>query len=227
MVTASPDSSTALEGLVGRLAARRRLVTGCVIALLVVAGVAIGIPAVFTSAHEHPVSVPSGRSSHAGSGTLPGVVSSVHVLVHVVGAVAHPGLVSVTSGSRVIDAVLAAGGLTAHADQCAINLARTLADGEQVVVPAVVPGAAACSVASLPGAGSPSGRGSSATKAKVSLSRASEADLEQLPGVGPALAQRIIDWRTAHGGFRQVSELDNVSGIGPKLLAALTPLVTP
>ena len=226
-MTASPERSNALEGLVGRLAARRRLVTAGVIGLLVVAGLGIGIPAVFSSAREHPVPVPSVRSTDAGSGANLGIVSGAFVLVHVVGAVAHPGLFSVTAGSRVIDAVLAAGGLTAHADQCAINLARTLADGEQVIVPAVATGAAACALTSVPGAVTSGGGGPAATKAKVSLSRGSQADLEQLPGVGPALAQRIIDWRTAHGGFRQISDLDNVSGIGPKLLATLTPLVTP
>ena len=129
------------------------------------------------------------------------------------------------------DAVEAAGGATAKADLSALNLARVLVDGEQVRVPAlgdpVDPGrrhrALAAPVAGAGGAGSGAG---GAAGAPVSLNTADLAALDTLPGVGPVLAQRILDWRTAHGRFTSIDELGEVSGIGEKLLAQLSPLVT-
>jgi competence protein ComEA len=146
------------------------------------------------------------------------------VVVHVVGRVRHPGVRQLPAGSRVADAVKAAGGATGKADLSALNLARVVVDGEQVRVPAVgdpvVPG-------SLPGAGSAGGAGAGgAAGVPVSLNTADLAALDTLPGVGPVLAQRILDWRTAHGRFTSIDELGEVSGIGEKLLAQLSPLVT-
>jgi competence protein ComEA len=127
-------------------------------------------------------------------------------------------------GSRVADAVDAAGGATAKADLSALNLARVLVDGEQVRVPApgdpVQPGSPAA-----PG-GTGGGRTGGSSGGPVSLNTADLAALDTLPGVGPVLAQRIVDWRTAHGRFTSVDELGEVSGIGEKLLAQLGPLVT-
>lgn len=144
------------------------------------------------------------------------------MMVHVVGAVKKPGLILVDSGARVIDAVLRAGGMTPTADQCAINLARALVDGEQVFVStALTPGVACASVSS------PSNSGHTGPSGKVSLSRGTLEQFDSLPGVGPALAQRIIDWRNAHGGFTSVEQLDEVSGIGEKVLLNLAPLVVP
>ncbi len=141
--------------------------------------------------------------------------------VHVVGEVRAPGLYFVALGSRVVDAIMAAGGLTAQADECAINLARPVSDGEQLVISTRAGDAAGCGA--VPATGG-SGGGASAP---ISLSRADLTVLDSLPGIGPTLAQRIIDWRTANGGFTSVDQLNDVSGIGDKLFATLQPLVTP
>ncbi len=119
------------------------------------------------------------------------------------------------------DAIDAAGGALTTADLKRINLARALGDGEQVHVPApgesILPGAFRPAVTATSRAGS---------GAPVHLNNASARELESLPGVGPVLAQRIIDWRDAHGRFSSVDELGEVSGIGEKLLVQLTPKVT-
>lgn len=133
------------------------------------------------------------------------------VFVHVVGAVLHPGVYRLAAGSRARDAVRRAGGPRPRADLASVNLAALLADGEQVRVPLrVAPGAAA-----TPGAGAPA--------AIVHLNGASAAELDALDGIGPALAARIVAYRTEHGGFSSVDELDEVSGIGPVRLEALRP----
>ncbi len=211
-----------MSSVLARLLRPRRVITGVVVGILVAAGLAIGIPAVVAAPREQVVSAPGPRSSGSSAQASPGMLVGVHALVHVVGAVVHPGLVTLEPGSRVIDAIMAAGGLTARANQCGVNLARPVTDGEQIIVPSVPAGTTACVITSNLGATAGAG-----VKAKLSLSQAAAAELEQLPGVGPALAARIVDWRSAHGGFRQVSDLDNVSGIGPKLLAELSPLVVP
>lgn len=136
-------------------------------------------------------------------------------LVHVSGAVRRPGLVALPAGSRVVDAVAAAGGLTAAADESAINLAARIVDGQQLVVPKR--GAAPTTATG----------GAAASGSPVSLGAATAEQLETLPRIGPALAARIIAYRDAHGGFGSVDDLGKVSGIGPKTLAGLRDLVTP
>ncbi len=138
------------------------------------------------------------------------------LLVHVAGAVRQPGLVQLAQGARVVDAIAAAGGLAEDAAADAVNLARPVADGEQLVVPVVGEEPAAGAVA--PGV---SGDG------RVRLGTADAATLETLPGIGPALAQRIIDWRTANGGFSDVEQLREVAGIGEVTLGRLRDLVVP
>ncbi|GGO60248.1 hypothetical protein GCM10010910_05180 [Microbacterium nanhaiense] len=135
------------------------------------------------------------------------------IYVHVAGAVAAPGLYVLDSGARVIDAVTAAGGLAADAGTAAINLARPLADGEQLVVP-------------REGEDPPAAAGDGSAGALVNLNAADEATLETLPGIGPALATRIIEWREAEGPFTAVDDLLAVSGIGPRVLESLRELVT-
>ena len=137
------------------------------------------------------------------------------VVVDVVGKVSNPGVYRLPSGSRVADAVQAAGGVLPGVDLSALNLAAPLSDGEQVAVG--VPGAPAVAAA---------GTGSGAGAGPVNLNTASAAQLDALPGVGPVLAQHILDWRTAHGQFTSVDQLREVSGIGEAKFADLKPLVT-
>lgn len=152
------------------------------------------------------------------------------VTVHVVGQVRSPGVVTLPGGSRVADALERAGGETKGADLAAVNLARQLVDGEQVVVPkpgdppvAGPPGGAmGAGTSAGAGPGTPPGPGA----ALVNLNTADLATLETLPGVGPVLAQRIMDWRLEHGQFAAVEELGEVSGIGDKTYERLAPKVT-
>ncbi|WP_083546039.1 ComEA family DNA-binding protein [Janibacter indicus] len=167
----------------------------------------------------------------AGS-TAPGT-STGKVTVHVVGQVRRPGIVTLGAGARVADAIDEVGGATGRADLGSVNLARLLVDGEQVVVPkpgesiaaAPAPGAAA-PAAGAPAGGAPAGGAAPAAGGPVNLNTADLATLETLPGVGPVLAQRILDWRTEHGRFTAVEELGEVSGIGDKIYAQLAPKVT-
>jgi competence protein ComEA len=142
--------------------------------------------------------------------------------VHVVGEVNVPGIYELDSGSRLVDVIFAAGGFSKSADQSSINLAREVTDGEQVVVFKL--GAAGQLLNSGAGLGVGGPAGLAATQ--ISLNRATQAELEALPGVGPALASRMIDWRTANGGFKKKEDLLNVSGIGDKLFAGIKNQVT-
>lgn len=152
-----------------------------------------------------------GASGGAGGGPTG---AAAQVVVHIVGQVAHPGLVTLPAGARVADAIRAAGGALPTADLAGVNLARILVDAEQVVVPK--PGEW---VPSSSG-GAPTG-GGSGSGGLVNLNAATLSDLDGLPGIGPVLAQRILDWRTEHQRFSSVDELGEVPGIGPKLLAQL------
>ena len=159
-------------------------------------GAAVVVPAVPAASTGVPTSAPADP-----------------LVVSVVGQVVAPGLVTLPPGSRVADALAAAGGLLPEADPASINAAAPLTDGQQVAVG--VPGAAG-------GAGGAAGAGSG----PVDLNTAGVADLDALPGIGPVLAQRIVDHRAAQGPFGSVQELDDVSGIGPALYAEVSPLVT-
>ena len=131
--------------------------------------------------------------------------------VHVVGEVQSPGMYQLPIGARLVDAVFAAGGLTEDADNASVNLARELSDGEQIVV------------FSISQEGQSHGTN---TSGLISLNRAGDKELEELPGIGPALAGRIIAWREANGGFKSVQDLLKVSGIGESLLSGVVDLVT-
>jgi competence protein ComEA len=151
------------------------------------------------------------------------------VVVHVVGAVRHPGLYRLRDGSRVADAVRHAGGASRRADLGALNLAAPLVDGAQILVPRTTPtvaGAAAGGAPAGPSAMS-SATGGSAPLQKLSLSTATAEQLDELPGVGPVTAQKILDYRAEHGFVRSVDDLDAVPGIGPARIEQLRDLVTP
>lgn len=168
-------------------------------------------------------STPVGSPGTSGTDGSAGATAAVTLLVHVAGAVRHPGVVELAAGSRVTDALEAAGGVTRRAATASVNLARPVVDGEQVVVlrrgvssTAVAPGPAGV-------AGGPVQPGGAA--GPVDLNTASLDQLDGLPGIGPVLAQRILDWRTSHGRFSTVDELGEVSGIGEATLADLRPVV--
>ena len=180
------------------------------------------------SALASRASTPSGFGSQASTGGPGGVQSGVPIgpqqlVVHVVGQVKRPGVVLLRPGARVRDAVAKAGGALPGADLAAVNLARGVVDGEQVRVPR--PGEAVSATGAASSGADGAGAAGSAG-GPLNLNTASESALEELPGVGPVLAQRIIDWRTEHGRFTSVDELAEVSGIGEKLLAQVRPLVT-
>jgi competence protein ComEA len=159
-------------------------------------------------------------SGHGVSGEAPG-----GVYVHVAGEVRRPGLFRVPEGSRAAAAIYRAGGPTDRAELAAVNLAQRLEDGQQVIVPrrgppgtagaALPPGAAASGVAGAPGA------------VPVSLTTATIEQLDQLDGIGPTLAQRIIEFRDQNGGFRSLGQLQEVEGIGEKRFASLQEAVRP
>lgn len=160
---------------------------------------------------------------------LPGF-DGKEIVVHVTGQVQTPGLVYLADPSRVVEAIEAAGGPTQGADLGALNLARLLADGEQLYVPApgetppVTAGGTGSPAGSGGGAGGVGGVGGGA--GLVNLNTADATALETLPGIGPALAQRITEYRQQHGSFKTVDQLDEVSGIGPALLEKLRSKVT-
>ena len=151
-------------------------------------------------------SVAAGPSAPQSSG------EHADVVVYVSGAVASPGVLTLPATSRVIDAITAAGGATPEADLESINLARILVDGEQIRVGVV-------------GESPPPASAGTGTDAQacVRLATATETELQTLPGVGPALAQRIISYRATHPRLTSVEELDDVPGIGPSLIEKIRP----
>ena len=145
-----------------------------------------------------------------------GSEAAQEVFVDVGGAVASPGLVRLTAGARVNDAVAAAGGMTSEADAAAVNLAAKLEDGQKVYVPAKGESSAPAGSPAAGGTGaSGSGTGGSGS-ALVNINTATAEELDELPGVGPATAQAIIDERESNGAFTSIEDLMRVSGIGEK-----------
>ena len=196
--------------------ARVRMGAGAALILLLAGlAVAVFVTAMAPRGTSSVVSPGESSASPSADGTW-GEPDAAVLFVHVLGQVARPGLYELSEGDRAVDAVAAAGGFTATADPGGINLARLLSDGEQLVVPAVgeVP------AASGGGAGGGGGAG------KINLNSADAATLDTLPRIGPAMAQRIIDWREANGRFSSVDDLLAVAGIGQKTLDGLRDLVT-
>ena len=174
----------------------------------------------------------TGSPAASGPATAPG--GEAELVVHVAGAVHRPGVVRLPAGSRIVDAVDSAGGTAPDADLSAVNLAAVLEDGAMVLVPRI--GEAApppAGTAGAPGAGSGGQAGgtgagpgnASGAGSPINLNTADAAQLQELPRVGPVLAERIIAWRSEHGNFSRPEDLDAVPGIGEAMLAALLPLV--
>jgi comEA protein len=166
-----------------------------------------------------PTVLPSASATNAGT----------MLVVAVEGKVRNPGLVRLPPGSRIADAIEAAGGAEPGTDLSFVNLAQKLVDGELIVIGMTPPpGVAATTGSNSSGSGGSGGGGSGGVAqpgAPINLNTATEADLDTLPGIGPALAQRIIDYRTQHGAFRSIDELRNVSGIGDAKFAEIKDLV--
>lgn len=159
-----------------------------------------------------PVPLPASSVPASPAGEPP---APARLLVHVAGAVRRPGVYTLREGARVRDAVRVAGGPARRAALDLVNLAARLADGEQITVP-------------RRGEAAPAAGGTAAvTDAIVHLSSATIEQLDALDGVGPTLAQRIIDWRETHGSYRTVDDLGEVPGIGPVRLEALRAHVAP
>ena len=216
---ADPEESLADTARAG---SRWRVGLGAAVVLLVL-GVAVAVVAglIAGGGGAQPITALT-RSPDVGvtlASPLPTTMASV--VVHVLGQVKRPGVYELPDGARVIDAVGAAGGFTASADQSGLNLAQVLADGQQVLVPQ--PGQAPPPSAVAPATGS-SAR-AAAPDAKIDINAATLEQLETLPRVGPAMAQRILDWRTQNGRFASVEDLKNVTGIGDKTFADLKDLV--
>ena len=153
------------------------------------------------------------------------------IVVDVAGEVARPGVYTLARGARAGDAIERAGGLIRRADPVAVNLAAPLQDGQQIVVPRRGAGGtttAGTGAGGGPGGAAPGAGGAGGAPGRpVSLSTATVDQLDSLDGIGPTLAQRIVAYRDAHGGFRSVDELQQVPGIGDKRFAALRKLVQP
>lgn len=172
---------------------------------LAVVGVLAAVLAGVVLLRSRPSALPLAAPTVTGSVTS--TTSAGGLIVDVAGKVRHPGLVRLPMGARVDDALRAAGGALPGVPTVELNLARKLADGEQVLVGVAV-------------AGGPSGSG------LLNLNTATVSDIDGLPGIGPVLAQRIIDWRTEHSRFASVDQLREVSGIGESKYAALKAKVT-
>ena len=197
-----------------------------------------------SSAPTPPNTKDSGQAPNqqdpASSGAFPSTTGSLaegskdaqKLIIHIIGAVKTPGVYELPLGSRVRDAVASAGGLDPKAAPENINLAANLADGQQVRIPkrgekpissTEPPGTAGAPTSAADESSRPenSGFSSSVPGARINVNTAQNAQLQSLPGIGPALAQRIIDFRQSNGPFRSLTELDGVSGIGPALLGKI------
>lgn len=192
---------------------RVRITVGAaVLVFLLAAAVAVLLSTPWGGSGSGSGSTLSGRSGTPSGATGMPIMGTVYV--HVIGAVARPGLVALAAGTRVIDAIAAAGGMTAEADRAGLNLAERVTDGQQLRVPRV-------GEAGVKPGGNSGGGDSGGGTSKINVNQATVAELDTLPRIGPALAQRIIDYRTANGPFRSLADLGKVAGIGDALLDGL------
>lgn len=202
--------------LVSRRPVRVRVGVGAAIVLVLVGlGIAVLVSAFGGRGSTQSIARPVVAVTPGATGGPRSSTSGAIIYIHVLGAVAKPGLYLLSDGDRAVDLVAAAGGFTDTAERSGLNLARPLIDGEQVVIPNVgeVPVAVAAA-------------GSAAAGGKVNINTADETTLETLPRVGPAMAKRIIDWRTKNGRFTALEDLMSVTGVGEKTFDSLKDLVT-
>ena len=183
--------------------------------VLVGLGIAVLVSAFGAHGSSESITPPTALATNGATGGARSNSSGAIIYIHILGSVARPGLYLLTDGDRALDAVGAAGGFTATADQSGLNLARLLVDGEQILVPEIGEEPAAGGAPGGPTAGG-----------KVNINTADETALETLPRVGPAMAKRIIDWRTKNGRFTAVEDLMSVTGVGEKTFDELKELVT-
>ena len=184
------------------------LIVGIVLVALGMSAVGVVVKA--AGARETLVSGTDSTPPSAAAVPTEGIAQPM-LVVHVTGEVRNPGVIDIPEGARVYEAVEKAGGFTAEAQSQSVNLARFLVDGEHLFIPAIGDDQAAAAAGS----------------GRVSLSLASPGELETLPGVGPAIAARIIAWREANGPFRHVDDVLAVSGIGPATLEGFRDQVVP
>jgi competence protein ComEA len=168
-----------------------------------------------------------GAGASAGAAKAAGAGGAAEIVVDVGGKVREPGIHRLPAGSRVADALRAAGGVKPGTKTDGLNRARFLVDGEQVIVGGPAPAAGTGTGGTAAGGTAGAAAGGVLPAAPVSLNTATADQLDTLPGVGPVLAQHIIDYRTQHGGFRSVDELREVNGIGDRRFADLRNLVRP
>jgi competence protein ComEA len=192
---------------------RRQTAVLLVVSLVVLAlvGKRLATAGTASAPAAQAVSLSQGRS-------VGGAAAAPRLVVYVVGAVRHAGLVRLSEGARVADALERAGGPSRHADLTLVNLAAPVADGQQIVVPMRI-------VAGVGGAGAAGA--AVGAPAKLSLASATLEQLDALPGIGPVTAQKILDWRQTHGPLRSADDLDAIPGIGPARVEQLRDLVTP
>lgn len=212
-----PDASWRdhLEALLDRArVAGPGRIAGVLAAALVVVAIAFVLLRPAASDRPPELDLPLASSAPAPSSAS----EATRIVVQAAGAVARPGVYRLSNGSRVDDLVAAAGGLADGADADRVNLAARLSDGEKVYVPRVGEPLPADAAAGAPDA-------NAAPSAPLDLNTASVGQLDALPGVGPATAQAIVDYRTQHGPFRSVDDLLDVRGIGSAKLEEIRPLV--
>ena len=208
---------------------RSRILLPAVLMIAVVAGAWWTVSWLTTATASGPTPTPVAISEREGStetsdspaGAKDAARASDEVVVHIAGEVRQPGIVRLPAASRVVDAVEAGGGPTEDADLDEVNLAAEVTDGAQIFIPG--PGGAAGTDSAHPSSGgeSASSAGGASGASTVNLNTADPTQLETLPGIGPALAQRIIDHREQVGPYTGLADLDGVSGIGPAMLTRL------
>ena len=202
--------------LVARRPVRSRVRVGAAIVLVLMGlGIAVLVSAFGVHGTTRSIAPPAASAAPGATGAARASSTGATIYVHILGAVAKPGLYLLTDGDRAVDLIAASGGFSDTADRSGLNLARPLVDGEQIVVPNMGEAPAA---GAAPGPATAGGR--------VNINTADETMLETLPRVGPAMAKRIIDWRTKNGRFTALEDLMSVTGVGEKTFESFKDLVT-